>query len=580
MSHLSWILYRIRVRGLLNSRSMKSQMQLIIFLFFSVLVLASLYAGTSLLLNKLDTLNSAERYSTVLNFASKWISVGDLIKERLLAMVLLAIFFMLLFSNLVSAIGHIYLSKDTELLLSRPIPVFQIFKARFLEATLSSGWMSILFFIPVLMAYAINYQVNALELIPFFFCLIPFLAIPGCIGVCSALLIARFFPIQQTRKIFQFLSVLFVTMVVILIRAMQPEKLFSIRNFEEIQSFIENLRVPFFGYFPSTWLAEIITGLLTQNLSVTLAPAGKLFAAALVLTGISYALGKLYFYKTWATSKEISSSPVLIHPSTKLHKKFRFLPVQIQAIYAKDLLLFTRNPELWSQIFLIFAMVGLYLYNIHLLHLDKVSLYSHSIARFIAYMNTAFVGFITTSIAMRFLFPSISLEGNAFWILKTAPFPIQRLILYKFWFYLPWILVIGNLMTLLANWILAVPWPLYVINGVNISVICITNCMLAICFGTLYPQYRAENINKIFMSFGGTFFMVASLAFMFLFMMTQAYPGTLYYRATVRNLDPKSWQIALASASVLAGFILFFVSNYFPYKSACHALQTREEGRI
>jgi len=62
--------------------------------------------------------------------------------------------------------------------------------------------------------------------------------------------------------------------------------------------------------------------------------------------------------------------------------------------------------------------------------------------------------------------------------------------------------------------------------------------------------------------------------------MTQAYPGTLYYRATVRNLDPKSWQIALASASVLAGFILFFVSNYFPYKSACHALQTREEGRI
>ena len=221
-------------------------------------------------------------------------------------------------------------------------------------------------------------------------------------------------------------------------------------------------------------------------------------------------------------------------------------------------------------------MVGLYLYNIHLMRLDKVSLYSHSISRFIAYMNTAFVGFITTSVSMRFLFPALSLEGRAFWILKTAPFNISKLLTYKFWFYIPWILIVGNAMTLLANYILDVPWYLYLINGINITCICITNSMLAICFGAIYPNYKAENINKIFMSFGGTFYMVASLAFMFLFLMCQSYPGILIYRANLRNQDPVAWQILLAIAWVLVGFVIMAAFLYFPYKWAVRAINNAE----
>ena len=183
---------------------------------------------------------------------------------------------------------------------------------------------------------------------------------------------------------------------------LQPEKLFSIRDFTEIQTFIENLQVPFFQYIPSTWLSEVAIALLLRNPVEARTPALILFSTALILVFFSLILGKFLFYQTWCRTREMSSAPVLQRPSTSLRDHFKWLSPTVQSIYSKDTILFARNPELWSQIFLIFAMVGLYLYNIHLMRLDKVSLYSHSISRFIAYMNTAFVGFITTSVSMRF----------------------------------------------------------------------------------------------------------------------------------------------------------------------------------
>ena len=70
--------------------------------------------------------------------------------------------------------------------------------------------------------------------------------------------------------------------------------------------------------------------------------------------------------------------------------------------------------------------------------------------------------------------------------------------------------------------------------------------------------------------------MVASLAFMFLFLMCQSYPGILIYRANVRNQDPVTWQIVLAVGWVLIGFLIMAAFLYFPYKWAVRAVNNAE----
>ncbi|PCJ19906.1 MAG: hypothetical protein COB02_06895 [Candidatus Cloacimonadota bacterium] len=575
--NLRHLIFRNRIRSFRNSSSAKNLIQWTIFLFFLGLVLFMIYFGTISLLNKLDTLNGTQNYGAALNLASSMISVGDLIKERLLSMVILSIFFMLLFSNTISSISHVFLSKDTELLIASPISPYQVFQIRFFEAGFSSSWMSFFFFFPVLFAYLKNYHVSYFALIPFFLALIPFLMIPASLGVSFALVTARYFPIKQSKRVFQFMSVFFLTAILILLRVLQPEKLFQINGVNEIHTFINNLQIPFYKHLPSTWLSKIAISSFTNQSQNLYEPAILLFSLGFILLICVNLLGKAFFFTAWCKSKENSSQGV-IESNTKSTSFYKSLPLFMNPIHKKDFILFFRNPELWSQIFLIFAMVGLYLYNINLLHLDKLSIYN--VARFISFLNVAFVGFITTSISMRFLFPSISLEGPAFWILKSSPFSMSDLLFKKFSFFTPIILIIGNLMTLLANYILQIPWWLYLINGINISILCIVNSLLAISFGALFPNYRAENLNKIFMSFGGTFYMIASLSFMFLFLGSQGYPIYILYKHLVRHNIVTNYQILGVCTSIIIGFITLYLFSVLPYQKAKRALISHQDGCI
>lgn len=558
-------LLRVRLLTFKNSRSRKNWAQFLIFLAFSALVIVSIYFGTVALLDKLDTLNASQKFGTVMELASRWIAVGDLIKQRLLSMVILAISFMLFFSQVLSIISHLYLSHDTELLFASPLSDHSIFKTRFLEATFASTWMSFLFFLPVLMAYLKNASATLGSFIPFLFALIPFVLIPACLGTLFAMLLAHYFPISQSRRIFQFLSVLFFTLLLLLIRMLQPEKLFSIQDFSQIQQFIENLQLPFFQYIPSTWLADVARYLLAGDPSGGLKPGLLLFATAMIFLWITNAVAKKIYYPSWCRSRELRAPSVLPTSSSKAIPFFRQFRPSLRALYTKDSLVFARNPELWSQVFLIFAMVGLYLYNIHLLHLDKVSIFSHVLSKFISFINTTFVGFIMISISMRFLFPAISLEGPSFWILKSSPFPMEKLIWFKYIYHVPLLLIMGNLMSILANWILAVPWYLYLLNGFNITALTLSSSLLAIVFGALYPNFKAENVNRIFMSFGGTFYMMVSLGLMFFYLGSQIPLGFLIYKQYIRHQVIPDWHFALGGLSLIMGLLIILGATVYLY---------------
>jgi ABC-2 type transport system permease protein len=576
MNRLS-ILFRPRFLSFRNSSGKRSLFQALIFLGFGSLVIFAIWYGCLQLFVKLDSLNNREQYSAVLSLAAQWVPVGTLIKERFLSMVLMAIFFMLLFSNTISSISYLFLSRDTELLLAAPIKHRTIFKMRCIESGISSAWMSLFFFAPVLAAYFQNYHTPAHLIIPVFLSIFPFLVIPACIGILFSLFVSYFFPVEQTKKAFNFLFVLFLTLLITLIRMLQPERLFAISDYSQIQSFVENLKVPFFEYIPPTWLSSVISSLLSLQYKNAIFPGLLLFSCAFFCLFLVY-LAAPVFYPCWVKSVECSTDSVIKESRISLAAKLSFFHPTTRALVFKDLLFFFRNPELWSQVFLIMAMVALYLYNIHLLHLDKIELYSHSIARFISFMNVAFVGFISTSISMRFLYPAISLEGPALWLLQSSPYPMKNLIFYKFLFFVPVITIIGNLMTLLANWILNIPWWLYLINAANITIICVVNCLLAVSLGAIFPNYKAENVNKIFMSYGGTLYMILSLGYMFLLLFCEAVPAVLLGRYYIKHQPLTPLGMGASILCILAAFIITLVLLIYPYKKAKFSLTGIRKG--
>ena len=68
-----------------------------------------------------------------------------------------------------------------------------------------------------------------------------------------------------------------------------------------------------------------------------------------------------------------------------------------------------------------------------------------------ALFNLALTAFVTSSVAARFVFPQVSLEGRAWWVLRTAPVPLGTIWWSKFTTaYLPLVLL-GEALVVVTN---------------------------------------------------------------------------------------------------------------------------------
>jgi hypothetical protein len=86
----------------------------------------------------------------------------------------------------------------------------------------------------------------------------------------------------------------------------------------------------------------------------------------------------------------------------------------------KDLKVFLRDTTQWSQLLLLVALALVYVYNFRVLDLDSIPYMSRR-SRTATPSSTCDGGFVTAAVAVRFVFPAVSAEGAAFWIVRTRP---------------------------------------------------------------------------------------------------------------------------------------------------------------
>jgi ABC-2 type transport system permease protein len=75
---------------------------------------------------------------------------GDILAYKLLAMILLTFFSLLIFSGIITSLAKLFLSRDLIFVHSLPLPPAKIFLARFVESTIDSSWMVVVYSLPVL----------------------------------------------------------------------------------------------------------------------------------------------------------------------------------------------------------------------------------------------------------------------------------------------------------------------------------------------------------------------------------------------------------------------------------------------
>ena len=500
--------------------------------------------------------------------------LGPAIAYQLLLIVLMTFLSLLLFSNLINALSAFFLARDLDLVLSAPVDLGSFYYSRLITTTVHSSWMVLFFSLPVFAAYAAVFGGGALFYLWVLLILPPFLIIPAATGVFVTHLLVYFLPAKRIRDMLFFTGLLAFVALYLLFRFAQPERLVSPESFGHFAQFLTAMETPSAPFLPSSWSAEILAAPLFGK-----STDPGFFYALLASYGLFFPLAASWvssavYLTGWSKAQQ---APQGMRSSGRLARALecalRPFPAIWRAIMLKDIRTFMRDTTQWSQVFLLAALIVVYIYNFKVLPLDRSPLPPGTLRTLISFANLALAGFVLSAVAVRFAFPAVSLEGKAFWILQTAPISPRSLLWSKFWLnFLP-LLALGATLIFLSNILLRVPPWMMALSLATIGAMTAGVAAIAVGIGALYPNFSFENAAQIPTSFGGAICMIFCVAFVAATVMVEAWPMyNLAMRSLRGGIAPAS-ELGLILPSVVTVLVLTVVAVVAPLRLALKSLE-------
>jgi ABC-2 type transport system permease protein len=491
---------------------------------------------------------------------------GPVLTYKLLGMVLLTFFSILLFSNIITALSTFFLSGDLERLVAAPVRRSTFFYARLAETLIESSWMVLAFAVPAFLAYGIAHQAGPIFYAAAAVTLPPFIAIPAAIGVAVTAVLVNVFPARRTRDILVLLSIVMVAVLYLLFRMLQPERLVNPEAFASFVQFLAAMRTPSSPFLPSTWAAEILYPLLSGRSGSALFYFLLLTSTAAALMILCEALLGRLFLPGLSKAQEGRKATLTRHALWERLLRAVTVPFapQLRLLMVKEVKTFFRDTSQWSQLILLLALVVVYVYNFSVLPLRGSPLVTFYFKNVIAFLNLALAGFVIASVAVRFILPSISLEGRSFWITKSAPMELNRLWWSKFWVGLVPLLVLGEVLVVATNHYLKVmPFMMWLST---LTLFCMTFGVvgLGLAIGAAFPKFDADNASKVAAGMGGLVYMIVCMSFIGAVVVLEAWPvyalfSSRLYGTSLSALIQTSIVGSFAAALALA--VVVFVGS-------------------
>jgi ABC-2 type transport system permease protein len=483
--------------------------------------------------------------------------LGDYLVRLGLSWLFLTFLSFLGFSAVVTALSTFFLSEDLRLLLAAPVERDRLFYARFARTAAQASWMVVTFVVPVLLAVGFARCAPALYYLMIPATVVPFVLVPVGLGAMVTLVLVNVFPARRARDVLTLMGLLFAMGVVILLRVLRPERLLSVEALPDIAGFFATLQTPAAPLLPSFWAGEALFSALQHQ--VDWLHVGALWTTALAATVAARMAYDRHYFDGFSKAQEARKARF-----TRLEiveRLTRFLPVSPAArhLFVKDLKVFLRDTTQWSQLLLLVALVLVYLYNFRVLDLDRIPWMAGFIKNVYAFVNLAMAAFVLSAVAVRFVFPSVSAEGAAFWIVRTAPVSMRALLWSKFWTGLVPVLVLAETITIVSNEFLNVAPFLKIMAAVAIAFLSFALVGLAAGMGAIHPRFQAENLTQAAGSYGGIAFMVLAVLLILVEIVLLSFPSSMYLRASLRNrpLTPDRIAAIAAFFTVAAGLCVF-----------------------
>jgi len=440
--------------------------------------------------------------------------------RNLLGMVFLVASVILFSSSLTAAIGAFFTDLDLDIHHAAPRGKLRIAVARWAKTLLQASTVVFLFLIPLVIAFARQYDKPASFYPVVLLNLFLLLTIPVSLASLAILLLVRWFPVQRVHQIVATLAVLVLTLVVIAARVSRPERFFLDVQSGDAARVLRSIELPSMSIYPSTSLAV----LMTRDDALPLSPRIAIVAA--LLFGAFVLVARSSYFIAFVRARE-SMAPMAIGAASTTRFFDRLTAradPQLRAMLGKEVRTVGRDAAQWSQVFLMAALLFIYLYNIHMLPLG-----GDARGTLVAYANVGMAGFVIAAICLRFAYPSVSAEGKAFWLVQSAPVSYRQFLRVKVFVYAAPLTILALFLTAFGNILLDANGMVWAFTMIGASLLAVTLVSLGVGLGALTPNFNAENPLQVGLSLGGFAYMAVSMGYVATMMVLMARPLMRYF---------------------------------------------------
>jgi ABC-2 type transport system permease protein len=438
------------------------------------------------------------------------------------------------------------------LLVSRPIPSYVLYGARFLETGVAAAWMIVPFSLPIFLAAG---QVLGADGAYYFKLTAVFLALamlPTSAGVVLSLLLTSVLSARRARHMFVFAGSLILGVLLFVLRRLRPEQLMNPDEgaplIEALQA-MQGLDPP---WLPSSWALDALWPHLGYAAQTQIHPVALLITAS----AASFFLGGWVFRALHR--RAFSRAQEGLRRGTEHNRRTgnRFTIARYQGVAAsrpanlrtslttKDRLVFVRDTAQWSQMLILGAIVAIYLLNFKYIQVVTGTGLVSDIG--LHFLNLALCGFVSVALAARFVYPVVSLEGPAFWLVRSSPNTMLSFLDAKAATWAVWLPIFANLLMVTTHIFLDTDPLLSVLSLLTITPLVVGVVWLGVGLGARHPRFRADSAAAVATGLGGVLFMLTGTAVLVVTVLTSTVPTVAILRFIRRGHDLSPGFVALA----------------------------------
>ena len=470
--------------------------------------------------------------------------------RNLLAMVFLVATVVLFSSSMTAAIGAFFTDLDLEIYHAAPRAKWRIVVSRWGKTLAQSAAIIFAFLVPLFFAFTREYPRPAGFIPKALVNLVLLLTIPVSLASLVIVLLVRYFPVRRVHQIVATLAILVLSFVVVAFRMSRPERFFLNVGTTDINRLLSAIELPSMDVYPGTALADMMT--------IAEAPAlpMRIVVTALAFFALFMLLATRAYFPAYVRARE-SMAPVALGSAaaTRMFDRlFARARPAVRALIAKEVRILARDVAQWSQLFLMAALLFIYLYNVRMLPLG-----GDARATIVAYANLGMAGFVVAAICLRFAYPSVSAEGKAFWLVRASPVSYRELLRVKVLVYAAPLTLVALILTAFANVMLNANMVVWGFTLFGASLLAVTLVSLGVAMGAFSPDFNAENPLQVGLSLGGFAYMAVALLYVGAMMVLMARPIMHYFFWRVLGQDYDALTAALPLVIALTTSLLLAV---------------------